>query len=102
MAYATSKHALLGLTKHTAFSYGKAGIRCNAIMPGGMITGIGAGIHAGDVSESGRNNMMMTMAMRPDLCPVEDVADVVVWLCDSKSKIVNGALVAADNGWTCW
>lgn len=40
-AYTVSKHGLLGLTKNTAAFYGpKAGLRCNAIMAGGMRTNI--------------------------------------------------------------
>jgi len=39
-AYTTSKHALVGLTKNTAFMYALKNIRCNAICPGGIETEI--------------------------------------------------------------
>ena len=39
-AYTVSKHGLIGLTKNTAVYYGPKGIRCNAIMAGGMRTNI--------------------------------------------------------------
>jgi NAD(P)-dependent dehydrogenase (short-subunit alcohol dehydrogenase family) len=35
-SYTTSKHAVIGLTKSTAFFYTKKGIRCNCICPGGV------------------------------------------------------------------
>lgn len=35
VAYAVSKHGLVGLTRNTAWMYLQKGIRCNAIMPGG-------------------------------------------------------------------
>ena len=35
-AYTASKHALLGLSRATAWGYAKIGIRCNAVLPGGM------------------------------------------------------------------
>src|SRR4051794_4694100 len=40
-AYTASKHALIGLTRNVAASHGHDGIRCNAVCPGGMSTGIG-------------------------------------------------------------
>src|SRR5207344_3077426 len=33
-AYATMKHALIGLTRIIAYDFGAQGIRCNAICPG--------------------------------------------------------------------
>ena len=40
-AYTISKHGLLGLTKNTAAFYGpRSGIRCNAVLAGGMRTNI--------------------------------------------------------------
>ena len=38
--YTASKHALVGLTRNTAWMYAKQGIRCNAICPGGTRTNI--------------------------------------------------------------
>ena len=34
VAYTTSKHGLLGVTKHTAWRFKDDGIRCNAVLPG--------------------------------------------------------------------
>ena len=34
-AYTASKHALLGLSRSTAWGYARDGIRCNAVLPGG-------------------------------------------------------------------
>src|SRR5258707_14177818 len=41
--YTVSKHGVVGLTRSIAFFYGERGIRCNAVCPGGVETGIGAG-----------------------------------------------------------
>jgi len=40
-AYTVSKHALVGLTRNTAWMYAKQGIRCNAIAAGATQTNIG-------------------------------------------------------------
>lgn len=36
IAYTASKHALLGLTCGTVWGYAKEGIKCNAVIPGGV------------------------------------------------------------------
>src|SRR5436305_6782593 len=41
--YTVSKHGVVGLTRSIAFHYGERGIRCNAVCPGGVETGIGVG-----------------------------------------------------------
>lgn len=103
VAYATSKHALIGMTKHTAASYAKVGIRCNALVPGGMHTNIASGIQSGDVNHEGMQRMYLTAAMQPDMCSVDEVAALVVFLVgDEAGCVVNGAVVSADNGWSCW
>ena len=38
VAYTASKHALVGVTKNTAWLYKDDGVRCNAICPGGEWT----------------------------------------------------------------
>jgi NAD(P)-dependent dehydrogenase (short-subunit alcohol dehydrogenase family) len=40
-AYTAAKHALVGLTRNTAWMYAARGVRCNAICPGGTRTNIG-------------------------------------------------------------
>ncbi|KAL6236544.1 hypothetical protein BDW75DRAFT_229459 [Aspergillus navahoensis] len=39
-AYTSNKHGLNGLTKNIAWRFHDEGIRCNAICPGGFVTGI--------------------------------------------------------------
>lgn len=47
-AYTASKHGLIGLTKNIAATYGAHGIRCVAIAPGGVNTGIPLGDEPSD------------------------------------------------------
>lgn len=98
-AYTTSKHGLLGLTKNTAAFYGKKGIRCNAIMPGGMHTNIGDAFTKG-VNVEGQSIVRSTMANEVPLCDLKKIAATVLFLCSDAASEWNGACVPVDNGWT--
>src|SRR2546430_12085527 len=54
--YTVSKHGVVGLTRSIAFHYGERGIRCNAVCPGGVETGIGVG--SGIPHEAGLSRVM--------------------------------------------
>ena len=103
------KHGLLGLSRHTAFTYGKAGLRCNIVLPGGIETQImdntlGHGMDGEmpvwmkKISQEGlqacspwHNCMMKTSK-------AEDVARVVTMLAAATG--VSGAEIAVDAGWS--
>lgn len=96
-AYTCSKHALLGLTKHTAAYYAKKGLRCNAIVPGGMSTNIAAAgmenWHAGGVETA------KTMWANIQLCDMSQIAKLAVFVVsEDANPTVNGAVLHADRG----
>ncbi|KAF1814038.1 dehydrogenase with different specificitie [Eremomyces bilateralis CBS 781.70] len=97
-AYTASKHGVIGLTKNTAAAYARRGIRCNAILPGGMATNISDSLAKG-INTEGFGLVQKTMAVGAPLCELGDVAELCAWLCGG-SRVVNGAVVAADGGWT--
>lgn len=97
-AYATSKHAVIGLVRHVAFFYGPSGIRSNAVLPGGVETGIGA-------SSAPQSSWVMERAQRKmaTMGPVaqpDQIATVISWLASDEASNVNGALVTSDGGWS--
>lgn len=97
-AYIASKHAVVGITKNTAFMYAQKGIRCNAIAPGATQTSIGAGIASMD--EFGASRAGLTHALIPRTGQPEEIATVALFLASDASSFVNGAIVTADAGWT--
>jgi len=97
-AYTASKHGLVGLTKNTAAFYGSKGIRCVAIMPGAMMTGMGH--DASKYHKEGRDMSASTFAAGLRWNPLEEVAKTVMVLCSDGMDTVNGACVNTDNGWT--
>lgn len=98
VAYATSKHGLLGLTRSIAATYRNAGIRCNAVCPGGVATAIGA--TAMPKSPWAFEQYQQALALAGREASADEIAAVISWLASGEASNVNGAVIAADNGWT--
>ena len=94
--YSAAKAGLLGLTSHVACQYGSSGIRCNAVAPGVIPTDMTR--HRLDDEGFKRMNHDMTPAK--GWGTVEDVANVIAFLCSDKSQWVNGQVIAIDGGWS--
>jgi NAD(P)-dependent dehydrogenase (short-subunit alcohol dehydrogenase family) len=100
VAYTASKHALIGLTKHTASFYGDKGIRCNAMALGAVTTSIGLG--SDKPSETGMKVMQKTFPAMPQPANPKDIANVALFLVSDMSASLNGSIVVADKGWTVY
>ncbi|OMD12515.1 SDR family oxidoreductase [Paenibacillus odorifer] len=96
--YTASKHAVVGLTKNTAFMYANKGVRCNAIAPGATATNISASMK--NINEFGVSRTQLTQAVIPRVGTPEEIAQVALFLASDDSSFVNGAIIAADAGWT--
>lgn len=101
VAYTASKHAVVGITKNTAFMYAREGIRCNAIAPGAIETNIGESIGK-HVSEHGTSMTSMGNVMIPKFGKPEQVARVAVFLAMDDSNYINGVVLPVDGGWTAF
>jgi len=98
-AYTTSKHALLGLTRSTAWMYAKQGIRCNAICPGATATNIGETMPKDRVDATGSKRAGEFAALIPAYLSPDDIAAVALFLASDESRHINGAVITADGGW---
>ncbi|KAL2846697.1 hypothetical protein BJY01DRAFT_247127 [Aspergillus pseudoustus] len=99
-AYTASKHGLVGLTKNTSSFYANRGIRCNALMMGGMHTNVTDAFLAGVNPEGKQRTAEIMQALKVPVCNIDDVADLCVTLSEgSRSNLLNGALIHVDNGW---
>ncbi|WEV42045.1 glucose 1-dehydrogenase [Bifidobacterium sp. ESL0682] len=97
-AYTASKHAVVGLTKNTAFMYEKEGIRVNAIAPGGIKTNIAESMKG--ISQFGMERQKTGMGLMPDIGSVESIAQTALFLVSDEADYVNGAVIPVDGGWT--
>ena len=95
-AYTTSKHAVIGFTKSTAFFYTPSGIRCNAVAPGAVATNIEAPFKSAFASERLGPFLHVTV---PPVATAEELAAAITWLLSGDSANVSGAILASDGGW---
>ena len=98
-AYTTSKHALLGLTKNTAWMYATQGIRCNAICPGGTATNIAESMPQDKLDPAGAARAGVFGSLIPAYLSADDIANLALFLASDESIHINGAVITADGGW---
>jgi NAD(P)-dependent dehydrogenase (short-subunit alcohol dehydrogenase family) len=95
-AYTASKHALIGLTRSTAFIYSPQGIRANVVVPGVVTTSM----EAPWGSALGRARIEpMLAATAPAAATSEQLAAAICWLASDDSANVNGIVLPSDGGW---
>jgi NAD(P)-dependent dehydrogenase (short-subunit alcohol dehydrogenase family) len=101
VAYEASKGGIDALTRQVAVDYGPAGVRCNGVRPGAIMTPL-ADVYL-QAYEEDREAMLQSWR---DLSPLglvgeaEDVAAVVAFLLSEDARFVSGELVNVDAGAT--
>jgi len=96
-AYTTSKHAVVGFTKSTAFFHTPQGIRCNAVAPGGVATNIEAPFTSQYAGERLGPYMQVNV---PPIASADELAAAITWLLSDDSSNVSGVVLASDGGWS--
>lgn len=96
VAYTASKHAVVGLTKSTAFMYGPSGLRVNAVAPGATITNIEATF----ASPLGAERVQLAMTILPEAAEAEALAASITFLLSDDGVNINGVVLASDGGWS--
>jgi len=92
-AYCMSKAAVVQMTRAMALEWGRFGINVNAICPGYIDTEIN---HHHWQTEQGQK--LVAMLPRKRVGSPEDLDALLVMLASDQSHFVNGAVIAADDG----
>jgi meso-butanediol dehydrogenase/(S,S)-butanediol dehydrogenase/diacetyl reductase len=97
--YNASKSFVHGLTRSIAVDHGPA-IRCNAICPGWIETGmLEAGFALADNPQAAMSDALARHPVRRFGKP-DDVAAIAVWLASAEASFVTGQMFTIDGGMT--
>ena len=95
-AYATSKGAIVTLTKNMALDYAAEGVRVNAVCPGFVRTGLTKSLFA----DPERERAITDMHPLGRLADAEDIARAVMFLASDDARMITGQALAVDGGFT--
>jgi NAD(P)-dependent dehydrogenase (short-subunit alcohol dehydrogenase family) len=102
-AYATSKHAVIGLTRSLALEFATKNITVNAVCPGYTDTDIVREAVATIRAKTGRTEkealdaLVATNPQRRLIAP-QEVADTALWLCKPGTESVTGQSIVIAGG----
>jgi len=96
LAYTASKHAVVGITKSSAFMYASSGLRVNAVAPGATRTNIEVSF----ASPLGQSRVLPQLALSPGLAEPAQLAASITFLLSDDGININGAILASDGGWS--
>lgn len=94
-AYCASKAGLIGLTKVLASEWGGRGITVNCVSPTVVLTALGAAAWDGPKGEAFRKEIPTGRFAEP-----EEVAAAVTFLASNSARMINGADLLIDGGFT--
>ncbi|MEW4467448.1 glucose 1-dehydrogenase [Parasphingorhabdus sp. JC815] len=95
-AYVSTKHGVIGLTRHGALKWAKDNIRVNCVCPGVIETAMTEAVASNPQYRAAMENMTPLGRMgRP-----EEIAGAVLWLCSDQASFVTGHPLVIDGGAT--
>jgi glucose 1-dehydrogenase len=92
--YAASKGGIRQLTKALAVGLAEFNIRSNAVGPGPILTGMGAG----EFADPEREARLLRRVLRGRVGRPEDVAAAILFLASDEADFVNGTTLYVDGG----
>jgi NAD(P)-dependent dehydrogenase (short-subunit alcohol dehydrogenase family) len=95
--YAASKFGVVALTKSAALSYGRNGIRVNAVCPGYTRTPM---LEAGLARDPSLEKKFELRTPLHRIADAREVAEAAVWLCSDAASFINGVALPVDGGLT--
>jgi len=103
VAYAASKHALLGLTRAVASEVASRGVTVNAICPGYVDTPMTEGSIQNINARTGRSpeqarKVLEGFSPQARLMTAEEVAGLAVFLCTEQARGITGQGIVLDGG----
>jgi 3-hydroxybutyrate dehydrogenase len=104
-AYVAAKHGIIGLTKVVAIECANAGITCNAICPGWVLTPLVQKQVEARAKEKGRSVEEAKRELLAEKQPMlsfttpENLGALAVFLCGEAAATMTGEALPMDGGW---
>lgn len=92
VTYSVVKTGLIGLTRYVATYWAEKGVRCNALVPGGVYTG----------QDEHFVKKLTNLIPMGRMATKDEYKAAVVFLCSDASAYMTGASVIMEGGRTCW
>jgi 3-hydroxybutyrate dehydrogenase len=105
VAYVSAKHGLVGLTKVVAMENANAGVTCNAICPGWVLTPLVQQQIDARAKASGKSVREEEIALLSEKQPMhqftkpESIGALAVFLCGDAAATITGSAYSIDGGW---
>lgn len=105
VAYVAAKHGLVGLTKVVAMETANAGVTCNAICPGWVLTPLVQQQIDARAKASGKSVRDEEIALLSEKQPMhqftkpENIGALTVFLCSEAAATITGSAYSIDGGW---
>jgi len=104
-AYVSAKHGLVGLTKVVAMETANAGVTCNAICPGWVLTPLVQQQIDARAKASGKPARESEIELLSEKQPMhqftkpESIGALAVFLCSDAAATITGSAYPIDGGW---
>ncbi|MDE0693256.1 MAG: SDR family oxidoreductase [Gammaproteobacteria bacterium] len=95
-AYVAAKHGVSGLTRQYAVTFGRQGVRVNAVAPGYIETPMTAPIRESEEFE----DYIRSLHPAGRFGQPEEIASVVAFLASDDASFINGVVLPVDGGYT--
>ncbi len=106
VAYVAAKHGLVGLTKVVAMETANAGITCNAICPGWVMTPLVAqqiearAKSAGQTFDEAKRILVAEKQPMQEYTSPDNIGALAVFLASDAAATITGSAYSIDGGWT--
>ncbi len=101
VAYSTSKHAMIGLTRSMAVDMASRNVRVNCVCPGTVNTPMIQSIIELDTDPDKLKKILDKMHPLGRIAQPSEIGEVIAFLASDRASFMTGSIVVVDGGLSC-